>query len=85
MPPWPASDSSGVAAKNPGHWIPTPNLENHDMIQITTLARLPLSYKVLFTGFLLVMGLGLLMAGFQIMQTHGKADGKPGLSINDIV
>ena len=55
------------------------------MIQMTTLAKLPLSYKVLFTGFLLVIGVGLLMAGFQIMETHGKADGKPGISINDIV
>lgn len=55
------------------------------MIQITTLARMPLSYKVLFTGFLLVIGVGLLMAGAQIMLTHGMADGKPGLSINDIV
>jgi hypothetical protein len=55
------------------------------MIQITSLARLPESYKVLFTGFLLVIGVGLLMAGAQIMLTHGKADGKPGLSINDIV
>lgn len=55
------------------------------MIQITTLTRMPLSYKVLFTGFLLVIGVGLLMAGAQIMLTHGMADGKPGLSINDIV
>lgn len=55
------------------------------MIQITTLARLPMSYKVLFTGFLLVIGVGLMMAGAQIMLTHGKADGKPGLSINDII
>lgn len=55
------------------------------MIQVTTLAKLPESFKVLFTGFLLVIGVGLLMAGFQIMETHGKADGKPGLSINDIV
>lgn len=55
------------------------------MIQITTLARLSESYKVLFTGFLLVIGVGLMMAGGQIMLTHGKADGKPGLSINDIV
>ena len=55
------------------------------MIQITTLAKLPAAYKVLFTGFLLVIGVGLLMAGFQIMETHGKADGKPGLSYNDIV
>lgn len=55
------------------------------MIQATTLARLPMKYKVLFTGFLLVIGIGLLMAGAQIMLTHGKADGKPGLSINDII
>ncbi len=55
------------------------------MIQVTTLAKLPAPYKVLFTGFLLVIGVGLLMAGFQIMETHGKADGKPGLSIDDIV
>jgi hypothetical protein len=55
------------------------------MIQVTTLAKLPASYKVLFTGFLLVIGIGLMMAGFQIMETHGKADGKPGLSINDII
>jgi len=55
------------------------------MIQVTTLARLPMKYKVLFTGFLMVIGVGLLMAGAQIMLTHGMADGKPGLSINDIV
>ena len=55
------------------------------MIQVTTLSKLPSSYKVLFTGFLMVIGVGLMMAGFQIMETHGKADGKPGLSINDII
>jgi hypothetical protein len=55
------------------------------MIQITTLDRLPPEYKVLFTGFLAVIGAGLMMAGAQIMLTHGMADGKPGLSINDIV
>ncbi len=55
------------------------------MIETTTLARLPTTYKVLYTGFLLVIGAGLLMAGVQILLTHGMADGKPGLSINDIV
>jgi len=49
------------------------------------LARLSFSYKVLFTGFLLVIGVGLMMAGAQIMLTHGMADGKAGLSVNDIV
>ena len=51
----------------------------------TTLATLPAAYRVLFTGFLLVVGCGLMMAGMQIMLTHGMADGKPGLSMNDIV
>jgi hypothetical protein len=50
-----------------------------------TLGTLSLTYRVLFTGFLLVMGLGLCMAGAQIMLTHGAADGKPGLSMDDIV
>lgn len=67
----------------------SPNLkQDDDMINIkpsTTLAQLPMSFKVLFTGFLLVIGVGLMMAGAQIMLTHGQADGKPGLSVNDIV
>ena len=50
-----------------------------------TLGKLSLTYRVLFTSFLLVMGLGLCMAGAQIMLTHGAADGKPGLSMDDIV
>lgn len=54
------------------------------MMQMT-LARISLTYKVLFTGFLLTIGVGLMMAGAQIMLTHGKADGKSGLSLDDIV
>ncbi len=50
-----------------------------------TLAELSLPLKSLFTGYLLVIGLGLLMSGAQIMLTHGLADGKAGLSIDDIV
>ena len=49
------------------------------------LANLPMPIKALFTGYLLVVGTGLLMAGLQIMLTHGMADGKAGLSKNDIV
>lgn len=56
-----------------------------DIKPTTTLAGLSFPYKVLFTGFLLVIGVGLMMAGAQIMLTHGMADGKPGVSINDIV
>ena len=50
-----------------------------------TLATLPLQLKSLFTGYLLAIGLGLLMAGTQIMMTHGMADGKVGLSVDDII
>jgi len=51
----------------------------------TPLADLSLPLKSLFTGYLLAIGLGLLMAGAQIMLTHGMADGKFGLSVDDIV
>lgn len=49
------------------------------------LLSVSLPVKALFTGYLLVVGLGLLMAGAQIMLTHGMADGKFGLSVDDIV
>lgn len=56
-----------------------------EAIQRFTLLDLALPTKTLFTGYLLVIGLGLLMAGAQIMLTHGMADGKAGLSVDDIV
>ncbi len=49
------------------------------------LPNMPMPIKVLFAGYLLVIGVGLCMAGLQIMLTHGMADGKVGLSVNDIV
>lgn len=49
------------------------------------LPSLGLSVKVLFTGYLLATGLGLLMAGMQILLTHGMADGELGLSFDDVV
>lgn len=49
-----------------------------------SLEELPISIKALFTGYLLVIGLGLMMAGVQILLTHGMADGKFGLSVDDI-
>ncbi len=49
------------------------------------LTNLPLPVRVLFTGYLLAIGLGLLTAGLQILLTHGMADGKLGLSVDDIV
>ena len=51
------------------------------------LPNLPTPVKVLFSGYLLVAGLGLCMAGLQIMLTHGHGmlEGKPRLSVDDIV
>lgn len=49
------------------------------------LPNMPTPIKALFSGYLLVVGMGLAMAGLQIMLTHGQADGKPGLSLDDIV
>lgn len=50
-----------------------------------SLHELDLPLRSLFTGYLLVIGIGLLMAGAQILFTHGMADGKFGFSIDDIV
>ncbi len=41
--------------------------------------------KVLFTGYLCTVGIGYFFALMQILFTHGMADGKFGLSIDDIV
>jgi len=49
------------------------------------LPSLNLATKTLFSGFLIVMGVGFLMAGAQIMLTHGMADGEIGVSVDDIV
>jgi len=48
------------------------------------LTNLPLPVRVLFTGYLLATGLGLMVAGLQIMFTHGMQDGKFGISVDDI-
>jgi len=42
-------------------------------------------FKLLFTGYLSAIAIGYLMALIQILFTHGMADGKVGLSIEDIV
>lgn len=50
-----------------------------------TLPSLPAPRRALYTGYILVIGIGLLMGGVQILLTHGMADGKFGISIDDIV
>ncbi|MCX6123603.1 MAG: elongation factor-1 alpha, partial [Proteobacteria bacterium] len=49
------------------------------------LPSLNVSLRVLFSAYLIVASVGLMVAGLQIMMTHGMADGKFGLSVDDIV
>lgn len=58
---------------------------NTDKSQGFNLPSLGITIRSLFTGYLLVIGIGLLVAGGQILLTHGMADGKFGLSIDDVV
>jgi hypothetical protein len=46
--------------------------------------ELPVSMRTLFTGTLLVFGLGYVFAMLYVYAAHSSADGKPGLSVEDI-
>jgi len=46
--------------------------------------ELPISMRTLFTGALLVVGLGYLFAALYVFAAHSGADGRPGLSVEDI-
>ncbi len=46
--------------------------------------ELPISLRVLFTGALLVLGMGYMFAMLYVFAAHSGADGKPGLSVDDI-
>jgi len=47
--------------------------------------ELPISMRVLYTGALLVLGLGYMFALLYVYTANGELDGKPGLSVDDIV
>ncbi len=51
----------------------------------SALKNLDTPVKVLFTGYLTTVAVGYLFALIQILFTHGMADGKFGLSLDDIV
>ena len=51
----------------------------------SSLKNLDTPVKVLFTGYLTTVAVGYLVALIQILFTHGMADGKFGLSLDDIV
>ncbi|OAI05975.1 hypothetical protein A1353_09795 [Methylomonas methanica] len=53
--------------------------------EFSSLKQMDTPVKVLFTGYLTTVAVGYLMALIQILFTHGMADGKFGLSIDDIV
>ncbi|MFK5947636.1 MAG: elongation factor-1 alpha [Methylococcales bacterium] len=61
------------------------NMAEYSSALWLNLPSLNLSVKSLFTGYLLAIGLGAIIASVQILMTHGMADGKFGLSIDDIV
>jgi len=64
------------------------NSEHNNIANNATWLNLPslnLTVKSLFTSYLLVIGLGALLATAQILMTHGMADGELGLSLDDIV
>ncbi|MFQ5773644.1 MAG: hypothetical protein ACE5GS_03915 [Kiloniellaceae bacterium] len=44
----------------------------------------PLSMRTLFTGTLIVLGIGYLFAMLYIYESHAGRDGKPGLSVEDL-
>jgi hypothetical protein len=46
--------------------------------------ELPIGMRTLFTGALMVLGLGYLFAALYVFAAHSGADGKPGLSVDDI-
>jgi hypothetical protein len=46
--------------------------------------ELPSTMRSLFTGALLVVGMGYLFAILYVFAAHSEADGKPGLSVEDI-
>lgn len=45
----------------------------------------PLSMKVLYTGTLIVLGIGYLFAMIHIFSSHAGRDGNPMLSVNDLI
>jgi hypothetical protein len=49
-----------------------------------SLAESSLGEKLLYTGFLLLMGIGYLMALAYLYTSHAGYDGKPGVSVEDI-
>lgn len=53
--------------------------------QAINLISFGTSIKLLFTGYLIAVAAGYLMALILILFTHGMADGKFGLSLDDIV
>ncbi len=52
---------------------------------LPALRNASVSTKLLYTSFLIVVGIGLIAALSYLYLTHAGLDGKPGLDVNDIV
>lgn len=48
-------------------------------------SELPMGMRTLFTGTLIVLGIGYLFAMIHIFSSHAGRDGNPGLSVNDLI
>ena len=46
---------------------------------------LPMGVRMMFTGTLIVLGVGYLFAMIHIFDSHAGRDGNPGLSVNDLI
>jgi len=52
---------------------------------ILRLNEIPMSLRTLFTGTLLVLGIGYLFAMIHLFNSHAGRDGKPGMSVDDLI
>lgn len=46
---------------------------------------MPMGVRVLYSGTLIVLGVGYLFAMIHIFDSHAGRDGNPGLSVNDLI
>jgi hypothetical protein len=46
---------------------------------------LPIGVRLMYTGTLVVLGVGYLFAMIQVFDSHAGRDGKPGLSVDDLI
>ncbi|MEE8386897.1 MAG: hypothetical protein V3S01_13365, partial [Dehalococcoidia bacterium] len=59
--------------------------DRHGLERLTgLLPTMPLGVRIMLTAFLAIIGSGYLVAVANISYTHHLADGKPGMSLDDL-